>query len=62
MSELSEGLPTRYEPQATEGEIYARWLAAGCFRATPDATGEAVLHHDSAAQYHRGVASWSRAE
>ncbi len=29
-------LPTRYDPQATEADIYARWLAAGCFRATPD--------------------------
>jgi valyl-tRNA synthetase len=29
-------LPTRYEPQATEADIYAKWLHAGCFRATPD--------------------------
>ena len=29
-------LPTRYEPQAAEADIYARWLEAGCFRATPD--------------------------
>ena len=29
-------LPTRYEPQATEAEIYARWMEAHCFRATPD--------------------------
>ena len=36
MSESNEQLPTRYEPQATEAEIYQRWLAAGCFRAVPD--------------------------
>ena len=29
-------LPTRYDPQATEADIYARWLAADAFRATPD--------------------------
>jgi valyl-tRNA synthetase len=29
-------LSTRYEPQEAEREIYAKWLAAGCFRATPD--------------------------
>ncbi|MBC8104305.1 MAG: valine--tRNA ligase [Cytophagales bacterium] len=29
-------LPIRYEPQAAEAEIYARWLGAGCFRALPD--------------------------
>src|SRR6188474_2283630 len=29
-------LPTRYDPQATEADIYARWTAADCFRATPD--------------------------
>jgi valyl-tRNA synthetase len=29
-------LPTRYEPQATEADIYARWLAGNCFRAIPD--------------------------
>ena len=29
-------LPTRYEPQAAEADIYARWMDAGCFRATPD--------------------------
>ena len=29
-------LPTRYDPQATEADIYARWIAAHCFRATPD--------------------------
>lgn len=43
MSEETEGaatsapdLPTRYEPQATEAEIYARWMEAKCFRSTPD--------------------------
>src|ERR1700722_9962526 len=29
-------LTTRYEPQSTKSEIYAQWLAASCFRATPD--------------------------
>ncbi len=29
-------LPTRYEPQGTEADIYARWEAAHCFRATAD--------------------------
>ncbi|MBC7805911.1 MAG: valine--tRNA ligase [Akkermansiaceae bacterium] len=29
-------LPTRYEPQATEADIYSRWEAAHCFRATAD--------------------------
>jgi valyl-tRNA synthetase len=29
-------LPTRYEPQTTEAEIYAKWLEAGCFRGVPD--------------------------
>jgi valyl-tRNA synthetase len=29
-------LPTRYDPQTTEADIYARWLDANCFRATPD--------------------------
>ncbi len=29
-------LPTRYEPQSTEAEIYRRWLDARCFAATPD--------------------------
>ncbi|GAB4462673.1 MAG: valine--tRNA ligase [Armatimonadaceae bacterium] len=29
-------LPTRYEPQSTEEEIYRRWMEAGCFRAIPD--------------------------
>ncbi len=29
-------LPTRYDPQATENDIYQRWLDANCFRATPD--------------------------
>jgi valyl-tRNA synthetase len=29
-------LSTRYEPQATEAEIYERWLEAACFRAVPD--------------------------
>lgn len=33
----AESLPTRYEPQATEAEIYQKWLDANCFRATPDA-------------------------
>ncbi|MES2464184.1 MAG: valine--tRNA ligase, partial [Armatimonadota bacterium] len=33
---MPNDLPTRYEPQATEADIYARWLDAGCFRATPD--------------------------
>jgi valyl-tRNA synthetase len=29
-------LPTRYDPKATEADIYGRWMAADCFRATPD--------------------------
>lgn len=29
-------LSTRYEPQATEADIYQRWLDSHCFRATPD--------------------------
>jgi len=29
-------LSTRYEPQQAEAEIYARWLADHCFKATPD--------------------------
>jgi valyl-tRNA synthetase len=29
-------LPTKYDPQATEADIYRRWMDARCFRATPD--------------------------
>jgi valyl-tRNA synthetase len=29
-------LPTRYDPRATEDDVYRRWLDAGCFRAVPD--------------------------
>ena len=29
-------LPTRYDAQATEADIYDKWLAHGCFRAVPD--------------------------
>ena len=32
-------LSTRYEPHATEAEIYKRWLDAGCFNAEPDLSG-----------------------
>ena len=33
---MNTDLPTRYEPQATERDIYARWMAADCFRAVAD--------------------------
>jgi valyl-tRNA synthetase len=29
-------LSTRYEPQATEADIYDGWIRGGCFRAVPD--------------------------
>ena len=29
-------LPTRYEPQTTEADIYEKWLEARCFEAAPD--------------------------
>ncbi len=33
---MSTELSTRYDPQTTEADIYARWEAAHCFRATAD--------------------------
>ena len=37
-NELSaaNALPTRYEPQTTETEIYQKWMEANCFAAAPD--------------------------
>ncbi|MBC8142236.1 MAG: class I tRNA ligase family protein, partial [Armatimonadetes bacterium] len=29
-------LSTRYDPQGTEADIYAKWMAADCFRAVAD--------------------------
>jgi valyl-tRNA synthetase len=38
-SALTE-LPSRYDPQASEGEIYRKWEAGGWFQADPQADGE----------------------
>jgi len=34
--EMAVELSTRYEPHATEADIYKRWLETGCFNAEPD--------------------------
>ena len=32
----SNDLPTRYDPQSVETDLYDRWMATGCFRSVPD--------------------------